>query len=218
MGIEEAIVSQEQPELEQRLRRALAETHLDAPRPLSRLEMPFDLDRLIPAKVMASLRPAAVLAPVLRRGDSLSLLLTVRASTLRAHGGQISFPGGRRDDTDEGVVHTALREAEEEIGLPPERVDVLGYLDDYPTLSRFLVTPVVGLVEGDVRWRTDAAEVAEVFEVPLSHALDPGNFERRSLMREGLQLPFYELHWRNYRIWGATAGMLWDLAQKVSRS
>lgn len=202
--------------LEQRLRAALADTDLHPPRPLARPELPLDAQKLIPAQMFERLRPAAVLAPVVRRGAELSLLLTVRASHLRSHSGQIAFPGGGRDAEDADAVANALREAQEEIGLEPDRVEVIGYLDDYPTISRYRVTPVVGIIDGEPRLRVDAGEVAEVFEVPLAHALNPQAFERKLFGRDGIQVPVFELNWQHYRIWGATAGMLWTLAQKVS--
>jgi 8-oxo-dGTP pyrophosphatase MutT (NUDIX family) len=204
-------------DIERRLRAGLADTHLDTPRPISDLELPLKLDKLLAPRLLSGMRAAAVLAPVIRRGNELTMLLTVRAQALRAHGGQISFPGGRRDDSDDGAVANALREAQEEIGLDPDRVEVLGYLDDYPTLTRFLVTPVVGLIDGEPELRADAGEVAEIFEVPLTFVLDPRSYQRRILSRDGLNVPFFELNWRQYRIWGATAGMLWNLTQKVMR-
>ena len=204
-------------DLERRLRRALAQTHLEAPRPLIDLELPFGLDRLIKPAMLANLRQAAVLAPVLRRGDALSMMFTVRSQLLRSHKGQISFPGGGRDAEDRDAVDNALREAHEEVGLDPGRVEVIGYLDDYPTMTRYIVTPVVGIVEtARMALRIDAAEVADVFEAPLDFVLDPANFKRSTLVRDGIKLPFYELHWQQHRIWGATAGMLWNLARKVA--
>lgn len=206
-------------DLEQRLRRALAPTRLDPPRPLIDMELPFQLDRLIAPAVQSTLRPAAVLAPVVRRGHALSLMFTVRSQRLRSHRGQISFPGGGRDAEDRDAVANALREAREEVGLDPGGVEILGYLDDYPTLTRYRVTPVVGLIDGaQLRLQVDENEVAEVFEVPLDYALDRGRFERSTLMRKGIRLPFYSLHWQQHRIWGATAGMLWNLACKVADS
>ncbi|HSW13164.1 MAG TPA: CoA pyrophosphatase [Solimonas sp.] len=204
---------------ESRLRRALAGTSEDAPRPMSRLELPFNMDKLLltPA-LMKSLRPAAVLAPIVRRGRELTLLFTVRADHLRSHKGQISFPGGRRDEEDASVVANALREAEEEIGLPPANVEVLGYLDDYPTITRYLVTPVVGLVSGEPEIKPHEGEVAEVFEAPLDYVLDLRNFERKLLSNEGLNVPFFEVNYGRHRIWGATAGMLWNLANKVAQA
>jgi 8-oxo-dGTP pyrophosphatase MutT (NUDIX family) len=204
-------------DLEQRLRRALAQTRLETPRPLIDLELPFGLDRLIKPAMFANLRQAAVLAPVLRRGDELSMMFTVRSQLLRSHKGQISFPGGGRDAEDRDAVDNALREAHEEVGLDPGRVEVIGYLDDYPTMTRYIVTPVVGIVEtARMELRIDAAEVADVFEAPLDFVLDPANFKRSTLVRDGIKLPFYELRWQQHRIWGATAGMLWNLARKVA--
>jgi len=204
---------------EARLRRALAGTSETAPRPMSRLELPLNMDKLLltPA-LLKSLRPAAVLAPIVRRGKELTLLFTVRADHLRSHKGQISFPGGRRDDTDASVAANALREAEEEIGLPPANVEVVGYLDDYPTITRYLVTPVVGLVSGEPEIRPHEGEVAEVFEAPLDYVLDLRNFERKLLSNEGLNVPFFEVNYGRHRIWGATAGMLWNLASKVAQA
>lgn len=203
--------------IEQRLRAALSGTDDRAPRPITNLDLPLGADRWL-ANFMKGLRPAAVLAPVLRRGDEYSVLLTRRAEHLSSHKGQISFPGGRRDDTDVSAAANALREAQEEVGLDPSRVEVLGYLDDYPVVSRYLVTPVVGLIDGAFTPQADPSEVAEVFELPLALALDPAAYERKSLSRDGLVVPYYEINWRNYRVWGATAGMLWNLCQRVNRS
>ncbi|MCC2656207.1 MAG: CoA pyrophosphatase [Panacagrimonas sp.] len=201
--------------IEQRLREALSGTDDRAPRPITNLDLPLGADRWL-ANFMKGLRPAAVLAPVLRRGDAYSVMLTRRAEHLSSHKGQISFPGGRRDDTDVSVAANALREAQEEVGLDPARVEVLGYLDDYPVVSRYLVTPVVGLIDGDFTAQADPSEVAEVFELPLELALDRKAYARKSLTRDGLVVPYYELNWQNYRVWGATAGMLWNLCERVN--
>jgi 8-oxo-dGTP pyrophosphatase MutT (NUDIX family) len=204
--------------LEQRLRLALAGTHENPPRPISPLELPLKLDRFIAPVLMRSLRPAAVLAPVLRRKDGLTMLFTVRSSEMRSHRGQISFPGGRREDSDASAASAALREAHEEVGLMPADVEVLGYLDDYPTITRYMVTPVVGIISGSPQLTPHAREVAEVFEVPLDIVLDPARYERKAFSRGGVNVPFFELNHQGYRIWGATAGMLWNLVQKVSAS
>lgn len=200
--------------LERELRAALALTRLDAPRPIADLELPLKLGKLLRPAMLAALRPAAVLAPIVRRGDTLSMLLTVRSERMRSHRGQISFPGGGRDPGDADAIGNALREAQEEIGLDPARVEVVGYLDDYPTLTRYMVTPVVGMIEAVPQWLLDANEVAEVFEVPLAVVLDTRSYERKVFSREGVNVPFFELNWERHRIWGATAGMLWDLARK----
>ncbi len=204
--------------LEQSLRTTLAQTTDALPRPISNIELPLKLDKLLTPGLLKSLHPAAVLVPLVRRRSGLTVLLTRRAEHLRSHKGQISFPGGRRDDTDRSAAANALREAEEEIGLHPRHVEVIGYLDDYPTITRYLVTPVVGIVSGSPKLMADASEVAEIFEVPLEFVLDHKNFERKAFSRGGLNVPFFELNHEGYRIWGATAGMLWNLAQKMKAS
>ena len=202
--------------LEQKLRAALAGTTEAAPRPVTPIELPLKLDQVLIPRLLKKLRPASVLVPVIRRARGLQLLLTRRSETLRSHRGQISFPGGRREDSDESAAAAALREAHEEVGIPPSAVEVVGYLDDYPTITKYLVTPVVGLVEVQAELRPCAREVAEIFEVPLGFVLDRNNFHRKVLSREGLNVPFFELNFDRYRIWGATAGMLWNLSQKVA--
>ena len=201
---------------EQRLSTALAGSSDLQPRPLSRMELPLNLDWLIESEWLASLRRAAVLVPVVDRPEGPTVVLTQRSEQLRNHKGQISFPGGRRDDDDIDAADTALREAEEEIGLPRRHVEVIGYLDDYPTFSLYRVTPVVGVIRDLPPLRVDAAEVAEAFEVPLSLLLDPASYEQKQMLRGTVKLPFYEVNYRDYRIWGATAGMLWELCRKVN--
>ena len=202
--------------LERALRAALAGTSETAPRPMASLELPMKLDKLIPPHVFKNLRPACVLVPVMRRPDGLRVLLTVRSETMPSHKGQISFPGGRRQASDGSAAAAAKREAEEETGIPPDAVEVVGYLDDYPTVSNFMITPVVGLVEDLKEVKPCAREVAEIFEVPLAFVIDPASFQRKVFTRDGLNVPFFELNYRSWRIWGATAGMLWNLSQKVS--
>lgn len=202
--------------LENRLRAALAATDDRAPRPMISLELPFRADKILTPALMASLRPAAVLVPVIRRGENLVVLLTRRSDQLRSHKGQISFPGGRRDEGDASAAANAMREAQEEVGLPPSSVEVIGYLDDYPTITRYMVTPVVGIVSGEPALFAHEDEVAELIEVPLEFVLDPKSFERKSFMQSGIKVPFYELNFGAHRIWGATAGMLWNLCQKYN--
>jgi 8-oxo-dGTP pyrophosphatase MutT (NUDIX family) len=157
-------------------------------------------------------RPASVLVPLLATGSSVEVLLTRRTEHLHDHAGQISFPGGRADDGDRDPVHTALREAEEEIGLPASHVDVLGTLPEYVTGTGYRVTPVVGLIEQPFESRLDRFEVDEAFAVPLAFLMDPGNHERRAIVHEAVQRRFYAMPWvsagRRYFIWGATAAML----------
>ncbi|MFA7430829.1 MAG: CoA pyrophosphatase, partial [Rhodospirillaceae bacterium] len=127
--------------------------------------------------------------------------------------GQVSFPGGRLEDDDHGPIACALREAEEETGLPPECVDVLGFLDDYVTVTGFRVVPVVGLVAPPFALRPDPFEVAEVFEVPLAFLVDPANHQRVDRVIEGRSRPFYAMPYGRHYIWGATAGMLINLSR-----
>lgn len=206
------------PDFEVRLRQALVGSAAADPavaRPLAALDLPIGLDHLVTPEQLRQFRRAAVLVPVMRRATGPRILLTRRADHLRNHSGQISFPGGRVEENDAHVTAAALREAQEEVGLAAEHVDVLGCLDDYPVLSRFLVTPVVGLVD-DVRdLHPDHNEVAEIFEVPLEHVLERRHFRRRHLTRDGLKLPFLELEYGDKLIWGATAGMLWNLVEKL---
>jgi len=159
----------------------------------------------------AARRPAAVLVPIVERPEELRVLFTRRTAHLRDHSGQISFPGGRAEPRDASPEATALREAEEEIGLDPRRVEVLGKLSDYHTRTDFRVTPVVGLVAAPFELRLDAHEVDEVFEVPLSFLLDPANHQRHTREFHGRTVPYFAMVWGEYTIWGATAGMLVNL-------
>jgi 8-oxo-dGTP pyrophosphatase MutT (NUDIX family) len=165
---------------------------------------------------LEALRPAAVLVPVVLRPAELSVLLTRRTDHLHHHPGQISFPGGRVEAHDVSPVMTALRETEEEIGLDPERVELLGELPDYCTGTGFRVTPVVGLVHPPFELKLDAFEVAEAFEVPLSFLLDPANHQRHRMEYQGRMREYYAMPYGNYFIWGATAGMLVSLYRFLS--
>ncbi len=157
------------------------------------------------------IRSAAVLVPVVRRESGLTVLFTRRTAHLSDHAGQISFPGGRSEPGDTGAAETALREAAEEIGLAPAQVEVLGELSEYVTVTGYRVTPVVGLVNPPLELRLDEFEVAEVFEVPLEFLLDPQNHQRNSVVHEGRERRYYAVPYRQYYIWGATAGMLMNL-------
>jgi 8-oxo-dGTP pyrophosphatase MutT (NUDIX family) len=202
--------------LEQRIRAALADTSEAPPRPLSPIELPLKLEKLLTPKILASLRPASVLVPLVRRERELHVLFTRRSEEMRAHKGQISFPGGRREPSDPTAAAAAMREAHEEVGIPPTGVEVIGYLDDYPTVTGYLVTPVVGVIESVQQLKPCAREVAEIFEVPLPFVLEQAHFERRIFTRDGINVPFFELNYGRHRIWGATAGMLWNLAGKLT--
>lgn len=155
--------------------------------------------------------PAAVLVPLIEHPEGFSVLLTQRATDLTAHAGQISFPGGRLEPEDRDAVAAALRESREEIGLPETRVDVLGRLDSYVTVTGFEVTPVVGAVAPPLRLTPDPVEVAEIFEVPLSFFLDPSNHQLHSRIAGGVTRAYYAMPYGDRYIWGATAGMLLNL-------
>jgi len=157
-------------------------------------------------------RPAAVLVPIIERGEGASLLLTRRSARLPEHPGQISFPGGRLASRDADPVAAALREAEEEVALPADRVAVLGRLDPYETITGYRIEPIVGWVRPPVAFRPDPAEVAEVFEVPLDFVLDPANHERHGREVDGLRREYYAIVYGDRYIWGATAHMLVNLS------
>lgn len=153
--------------------------------------------------------PAGVLVPLVERGDSgLHVILTQRSNELRQHAGQVSFPGGRHDADDEDLIVTALREAEEEIGLRRQDVTVLGELNRYRTGTGFQITPIVGHVPGHFEAAPEPGEVAAVFEVPFELIMDDKTFELRTAVWKGKTREFYALDYGNRYIWGATAGIL----------
>jgi 8-oxo-dGTP pyrophosphatase MutT (NUDIX family) len=156
--------------------------------------------------------PAAVLIGVVDRADGPTVLLTQRTAHLRDHAGQISFPGGRMEPEDADAAAAALREAEEEIGLPPGRVEVIGAIAPYDTVTGFRIHPVVGWVTPPFNLVPDPFEVADIFEVPLAFVLDPANHERHTHESGRLRRHYYVLPYRGRRIWGATAGMLVNLS------
>ncbi|WP_312490767.1 CoA pyrophosphatase [Sphingomonas sp.] len=157
---------------------------------------------------------AAVLVPVTDRAEP-GVVLTQRTETLRNHAGQIAFPGGRADPGDSDLVATALREAEEEIGLPPRAVTVVGLADRYRTVTGFEVTPVLGVIPPNLTLTPSEAEVASLFEVPLAYLLDPAHQHRVSAPWRGRTRHFYEILWNDRRIWGATAAMIVNLSRRL---
>lgn len=149
-----------------------------------------------------------MLVPIVLHAAGLTVLFTQRTSHLKAHAGQVSFPGGRAEPGDASAEFTALREAQEEIGLEPGRVEILGRLPDYLTRTGFRVTPVVGLIAPPLELAPDPREVQEIFEVPLSFLLDPANHGRETRELNGQTLGYYVMRHGGRTIWGATAGML----------
>jgi 8-oxo-dGTP pyrophosphatase MutT (NUDIX family) len=165
---------------------------------------------------LAVLKPAAVLVPVIDRPRGLSVLFTRRRDDLSSHPGQIAFPGGRVDDSDDGPLAAALREAEEEVGLPAAAAEPLGFLDAYQTGTGYRIVPVVALIDAAFTPRPAPAEVADVFEVPLAFLLDPANHQRDSGVWRGAQRWFYVMPYGEHRIWGATAGMVRNLYERLA--
>lgn len=160
-----------------------------------------------------TLLPAAVLVPVTDRPRP-GVILTQRTETMRRHAGQVAFPGGRID-AGEDAVAAALREAEEEIALPRDKVTVIGEADRYRTVTGFTVTPVIGVVPPDLTFHPSEAEVAGVFEVPLDFLLDHANHLEASVEWQGRERHYYEIFWEDRRIWGATAAMIVNLARRL---
>jgi 8-oxo-dGTP pyrophosphatase MutT (NUDIX family) len=144
------------------------------------------------------------------------VIFTKRTSHLKAHSGQVSFPGGRAEPEDPTPEFTALREAQEEIGLAMERVEVLARLPDYVTRTGFRVTPVVGVLTPPVALMPDPREVEDVFEVPLAFLLDPANHQRESREIQGRTVGYYVMRYEERVIWGATAGMLVNLYRQLA--
>jgi 8-oxo-dGTP pyrophosphatase MutT (NUDIX family) len=166
-------------------------------------------------QILRTLAPAGVLIPILERSGGLAVLLTKRSAELKHHAGQISFPGGRMEESDPDVVGAALRETHEEVGIPPHAVSIVGYLAPMPTVSGYAVTPVVGHVEADVELDIDRTEVAYAFEVPLDFLLDARNQRASEREFQGRRIPTVEFHYEGERIWGATAHMLVILRKSV---
>lgn len=166
-----------------------------------------ELSKQLPTEVSR----AAVLVPIVDRPAGLTLLLTQRASHLKNHPGQISFPGGRMEPADAGPWEAALREAEEEIGLPREYVSLAGYLHDHMVISGYRVTPVVAFVRTGFELHLDETEVEDVFEVPLEFVLDPANHVLCERKFRGHSFVSHDIPYQGRNIWGATAAMLMSL-------
>ena len=159
-------------------------------------------------------RTAAVLVPILDKPEP-EIVLTVRSKLLVQHPGQVSFPGGAVDHSDSSAIVTALREAEEEIGLDFSQVSPLGFLDRLDTNSDYRVLPVVGLVRSSFVWQPDLREVSEVFTVPLKLAINHSEYSHEEIVIEGKKFVTSSLHWQGHRIWGITAAILLDLGSRM---
>ena len=160
--------------------------------------------------------PAAVLVGITDRAEP-GVVLTVRREHLRTHAGQVAFPGGRIDPGEDAVA-AALREANEEILLDPAQVEVVGAVDQYRTVTGYIVTPVLGVIPPDLPLEPHEHEVADWFEVPLAFALDPVNQQQRSALFQGRERHYYEIMWEDRRIWGATAAMIINLSRRLQWS
>lgn len=173
----------------------------------------FDLNPDVSLPEGRKLRAAAVLVPLIKERGAWHVILTMRSSALKHHPGQIAFPGGKQDEEDANLIETALREADEEIGLPQNNVDVIGQLASHETVTGFTVTPVVGVLRCPFREKPEAGEVAEVFKVPLPFLTDRSNFHIQSRRWRGQRRYYYTVPYGPYYIWGATARMLWTFAE-----
>jgi 8-oxo-dGTP pyrophosphatase MutT (NUDIX family) len=172
---------------------------------------------LNPGVTLRPLRSAAVLLGIVERAGEARVVLTRRTEQLPTHAGQIALPGGKVDDADPGPVEAALRESREEIGLEDELVRVIGMLDTYQTGTGYRILPVVGLVSDAFEPRPEPREVAEVFEVPLAFLMNPDNHQRHSREWQGARRYFYAMPYQHRYIWGATAGILRNLYDRVYR-
>ena len=166
-----------------------------------------------------ALRKAAVLIPITRldSDNDSHIVLTVRSENLRSHAGQISLPGGTRDAEDSDDIATALRESEEEIGLPASQVEVIGKLGDMALPSGFHITPIVGLIQPGLTFTPALEEVADIFQAPLDLVLDPNAYKASFMTFNDIERKILELHHEDYRIWGATAAILYHLAMQVAK-
>jgi 8-oxo-dGTP pyrophosphatase MutT (NUDIX family) len=187
--------------------RALAEERLfrDSPEPIGDFTFNPELQELILSQPM---KAAAVLIPIVKRPDELTVLLTKRTETLNSHSGQVAFAGGKIDQADADAVHAALREAREEIALPPDAAEVLGVMPAYHTGSGYRISPVVALVDANIQLRANPAEVDYIFEVPLAFLMERANHRVTSRVFKGKRRVYFEMPFGEHYIWGVTAGII----------
>jgi 8-oxo-dGTP pyrophosphatase MutT (NUDIX family) len=209
------------PDWRERLRRSLLRTpdhRLEHCRAAGLAQQSAEVRARLRAAWPQSLHAAAVLLPIIERRDSPALLMTVRASHLRRHAGQISFPGGRLESGDADIAAAAMRETEEEIGIAAAAIEPIGYLPDHVVQTGYRITPVVALLAPGLALTPDGTEVAEVFELPLAIALaaDSYRVSRRSI--RGVDVDTWELTFGDYNNWGATAGMLAHLRERFAKA
>jgi len=202
-------VTTEAADLEARLRAALARPGGGS--------SDFDLNPDVRLPEGRRLRPAGVLVPVWVTGNEARLILTKRSSALKHHPGQIAFPGGKQDEGDADVTAAALREAEEEIGLPRGLPRVLGALPAHETVTGFTVTPVVAVIEAEFDPVAEPGEVEEVFSVPFGHVMTPSHYIVESRRWRGMRRHYFTVPYGPYYIWGATARMLRELAERMGQ-
>jgi 8-oxo-dGTP pyrophosphatase MutT (NUDIX family) len=164
--------------------------------------------------VMEPARPAAVLIPIIARPE-MTVLLTQRTHTLSTHAGQIAFPGGKLEKGDADAVAAALRETREEIGLDASYIEPLGFIDSYRTGTGFIVNPVVAIVRTGFELKLDSGEVADTFEVPLRFLMDESNHHKHARDWRGRQRHFYAMPYGDHYIWGATAGIIKNMYQRL---
>ena len=160
-------------------------------------------------------RAAAVLIPITDRAEP-GVILTQRPTWLRSHAGQVAFPGGKVDDSDENSIFAALREAEEELNIPPARVEVIGVADTYYSGSGYSIAPVVGIIPPDLELQPNPQEGEDWFEVPLAFLLDPANSIKKEANWNGQQRSYYDMQWGERRIWGVTAGIIANLVRRLA--
>jgi 8-oxo-dGTP pyrophosphatase MutT (NUDIX family) len=200
-----------EPVAPERLSPAALRGHFSRPRPW----VPELQSDILRSDLGKPRRPAAVLIPLIQHDEQLAVLLTQRARHLHDHAGQISFPGGRIEPSDRGPIEAALREAAEETGLGVERIELLGTLPVYSTVTRFEVTPVVGMIAAPIAIKLDESEVEDAFEVPLPFLMDPNNHQRRIATAGGEQRFVYTIPYqdgsRERMIWGVTAAIVRNL-------